>query len=104
MAAHTDWIEQNKAVIPRLYKAYEQAAKWLTSNPDEAAKLISPKSTPEDHAALAASIRANNRLGLALSSAAEVSKEIQAVYKAGVDSTFLPQLPSQSSIYTGPVK
>jgi NitT/TauT family transport system substrate-binding protein len=104
VAAHQDWIEQNKALIPRLYKAYEQAAKWLTANPDEAAKLISPKSTPEDQAALAASIRANNRLGLALSSAAEVSKEIDAVYRAGVDSTFLPQLPSPSSIYTGPVK
>ncbi len=104
VAAHTDWIEQNKALIPRLYKAYEQAAKWLTANPDEAAKLISPKSTPEDQAALAASIRANNRLGLALSSAAEVGKEIQAVYKAGVDSTFLPKLPSDASIYGGPVK
>ena len=47
VAAHTDWIEQNKALIPRLYKAYEQAAKWLTANPDAAAKLISPKSTAE---------------------------------------------------------
>jgi NitT/TauT family transport system substrate-binding protein len=90
VAAHTDWIEQ--------------AAKWLSANPDEAAKLISPKSTAEDHVALAASIKANNRLGLALSSAAEVSKEIQAVYKAGVDSTFLPKLPSDASIYGGPVK
>lgn len=104
VAAHQDWIEQNKALIPRLYKAYEQAAKWLTANPDAAAKLISPKSTADDHAALAASIRANDRLGLSLSSAAEVGKEIQAVYKAGVDSNFLPKLPSEASIYGGPVK
>ena len=86
-AAHQDWIEQNKALIPRLYKAYEQAAKWLTANPDEAAKLITPKSTPTDQAALAASIRANSRLGLSLASAAEVRKEIQAVYRAGVESS-----------------
>jgi ABC-type nitrate/sulfonate/bicarbonate transport system substrate-binding protein len=104
VAAHQDWIDQNKAVVPRLYKAYEQAAKWLTANPDQAAKLISPKSTPDDLAALAASIRANSRLGLALSSAAEVKTEIEAVYKAGIDSTFLPQMPSAASIYTGPVK
>ncbi|NJO35845.1 MAG: ABC transporter substrate-binding protein [Rhodospirillales bacterium] len=104
VAAHTDWIEQNKALIPRLYKAYEQAAKWLNANPDAAAKLIAPKSTANDQAALAASIRANNRLGLALSSAAQLSKEIKAVYKAGVDSTFLPKLPSDASIYGGPVK
>jgi ABC-type nitrate/sulfonate/bicarbonate transport system substrate-binding protein len=104
VAAHADWIEQNKALIPRLYKSYEQAAKWLTANPDAAAKLIARKSTPADQAALAASIRANNRLGLALSSAAEVNKEIKAVYNAGVDSTFLPKLPSEASIYGGPVK
>jgi ABC-type nitrate/sulfonate/bicarbonate transport system substrate-binding protein len=104
VAAHQDWIEQNKALIPRLYKAYEQAAKWLTANPDAAAKLISPKSTADDHVALAASIRANDRLGLSLSSAAELGKEIQAVYKAGVDSNFLPKLPSETSIYGGPVK
>lgn len=104
VAAHRDWIEQNKALIPRLYKCYEQAAQWLTAHPDEAAKLISPRSTPADHAALAASIRANSRLGLALSSAGDVHKEIQAVYRAGVDSAFLPQLPSDASIYDGPVK
>jgi ABC-type nitrate/sulfonate/bicarbonate transport system substrate-binding protein len=104
VAAHQDWIDRNKAVIPRLYKAYEQAAKWLTANPEAAAKLISPKSTPEDLAALAASIRANSRLGLALSSAAEVKTEIEAVFKAGIDSSFLPKMPSAASIYSGSVK
>ncbi len=104
VAAHQDWIEQNKALIPRLYKAYAEAAKWLTANPDEAAKLITPKSTPADQAALAASIRANSRLGLSLASADEVRKEIRAVYKAGMESGFLPQAPSDASIYGGPVK
>jgi ABC-type nitrate/sulfonate/bicarbonate transport system substrate-binding protein len=104
VAAHQDWIAQNKALIPRLYKAYAQAAQWLTANPDEAAKLIAPKATPADQAALAASIRANDRLSLSLASADEVRKEIQAVYRAGMDSAFLPQLPSDSSIYGGPVK
>jgi ABC-type nitrate/sulfonate/bicarbonate transport system substrate-binding protein len=104
VAAHQDWIAQNKALIPRLYKAYAQAAQWLTANPDDAAKLIAPKATPADQAALAASIRANDRLSLSLASADEVRKEIQAVYRAGMDSAFLPQLPSDSSIYGGPVK
>jgi ABC-type nitrate/sulfonate/bicarbonate transport system substrate-binding protein len=104
VAAHQDWIAQNKALIPRLYKAYAQAAQWLTANPGEAAKLITPKSTAADQAALAASIRANDRLGLSLASADEVRKEIQAVYRAGIDSAFLPQMPSDSSIYVGQVK
>ena len=85
VAAHQDWIAQNKALIPRLYKAYAQAAQWLTANPDEAAKLITPKSTPADHAALAASIRANDRLCLSLASADEIREEVQAVYRAGMD-------------------
>ncbi len=104
VAAHQDWIAQNKAVIPRLYKAYAQAAQWLTANPEEAAKLITPKSTPADQEALAKSIRANDRLGLSLASAAEVRKEIEAVYRAGIDSAFLPQMPSAASIYDGPLK
>ena len=104
VAAHRDWIEQNKALIPRLYKAYEQAAKWLTANPDAAGKLIVPKSTPADQEALAKSIRANDRLGLSLASADEVRREIQSVYKAGLESGFLPKAPSEASIYGGPVK
>jgi NitT/TauT family transport system substrate-binding protein len=104
VAAHEDWIAQNKALIPRLYQAYAQAAQWLTANPDGAAKLVAPRATPADQAALAASIRANERLALSLASADEIRKEIQAVYRAGMDSAFLPRLPSDSSIYAGPVK
>jgi NitT/TauT family transport system substrate-binding protein len=104
VAAHQDWIEQNKALIPRLYKAYQQAAAWLTAHPDEAAKLITPKSTPADQAAVAASIRANNRLGLSLAAASEVRGEIQSVYKAGVESGFLPKMPDDASIYGGSMK
>jgi ABC-type nitrate/sulfonate/bicarbonate transport system substrate-binding protein len=104
VAAHRDWIEQNKSLIPRLYKSYEQAAQWLTAHPEEAVKLILPKSSAADHAALAALVRANRRLGLAPSAAADLRKEIQAVYRAGVDSAFLPQLPSEASIYGGSVK
>jgi ABC-type nitrate/sulfonate/bicarbonate transport system substrate-binding protein len=104
VAAHHDWIEQNKALIPRLYKAYEQASKWLVANPEAAAKLISPKSTPTDQAALAKSILANDRLGLSLASADEVRNEIRAVYRAGIESGFLPKGPSEASIYGGKVK
>src|SRR6266446_2672427 len=35
VAAHTDWIEQNSAIIPRLYATYRQAAEWIKQNPDE---------------------------------------------------------------------
>jgi ABC-type nitrate/sulfonate/bicarbonate transport system substrate-binding protein len=104
VAAHQDWIDANKALIPRLYKAYAQAADWLKANPDAAAKLITPKATPADLAALGASIRANDRLSMNLVPANDVRKEIQAVYRAGMDLTFLPKMPSEASIYSGPMK
>jgi hypothetical protein len=33
-----------------------------------------------------------------------VRREIQSVYKAGLESGFLPKAPSEASIYSGPVK
>ena len=104
VAAHQDWIAQNKALIPRLYKAYDQAARWLAANPDAAAKLITPKAMPADQEALAASIRANDRLCLSLDAAEEIREDIKAVYRAALDSALLTRLPSESSIYGGPVK
>ncbi len=104
VAAHVDWAEKNKELIPKLYAAYKQAAAWVTANPDEAAKLIASKGTDDDRKAIAELIRANDRLGMNLRSAAEVSKEIKAVYEAGRSIAFLPSDPSPATIYQGPMK
>lgn len=104
VAAHVEWAEKNKELIPKLYAAYKQAAAWVTANPDEAAKLIASKGTEEDRKAIAELIRANDRLGMNLRSAAEVSKEIKAVYEAGRSIAFLPSDPSPATIYQGPMK
>ena len=79
VAAHVDWAEKNKDLIPKLYTAYKQAAAWVTANPDEASKLIASKGTDDDRKAIAELMRANDRLGMSLRAAAEVSKEIKAV-------------------------
>lgn len=104
VAAHADWAEKNKDLIPKLYTAYKQAAEWVTANPDEAAKLIASKGTDDDRKAIAELIRANDRLGMNLRTAAEVSKEIKAVYAAGRSIAFLPSDPSPATIYQGPMK
>lgn len=104
VAAHVDWAEKNKELIPKLYMAYKQAAAWVTAHPDEAAKLIASKGTDDDRKAIAELIRANDRLGMNLRSAAEVSKEIKAVYDAGRSIAFLPSDPSPATIYQGPMK
>jgi ABC-type nitrate/sulfonate/bicarbonate transport system substrate-binding protein len=104
VAAHVDWAEKNKSLIPKLYAAYKDAGEWVTAHPDDAAKLIMTKGTDDDRKAIAELIRANDRLGMNIRTAAEVGKEIKSVYAAGRSIAFLPSDPSASTIYEGPMK
>src|ERR1700761_5935904 len=72
VAAHTDWAEKNKNLIPKLYAAYKEAGEWVAAHPDDAAKLIMPKGTDEDREASADLIRANDRLGMNIRTAADM--------------------------------
>jgi NitT/TauT family transport system substrate-binding protein len=104
VAAHIDWAEKNKALIPKLFAAYKEAAEWVAAHPDEASKLIAPKGAPDDQKAIADLIRANDRLGMNLQWASDVRKEINSVYAAGKSIAFLPAEPSAASIYQAPGK
>jgi NitT/TauT family transport system substrate-binding protein len=104
VAAHIDWAEKNKALIPKLYAAYKEAGEWTAAHPDDAAKLIMAKGTDDDRKAIAELIRANDRLGMNIRTAAEVGKEIKSVYDAGKSIAFLPSDPSTATIYDGPMK
>ncbi|MFN3656607.1 MAG: ABC transporter substrate-binding protein [Pseudolabrys sp.] len=104
VAAHTDWIEQNQALVPTLYAAYKAAAEFIAKNPEEAAAMIAPKSTPEDRAALVSLIKANDRLGMNVAPAGELRKQIEAVYKAGIDVGYLKTQPSSETIYDKSIK
>ena len=104
VAAHSDWIEANQALIPKLYATYKEAGEFIAKNPEEAAALIAPKSTPEDRAALVSLIKSNDRLGMSVVPAGEVAKQIDAVYKAGVDVGYFKSLPSNGTIYAKPMK
>jgi NitT/TauT family transport system substrate-binding protein len=104
VAAHTDWVEKHKDVVPKLYAAYKEAGEWTVAHPDEASKLIDPRGSSEDQKAIADLIRANDRLGMNIRSAADVSKEIRSVYDAGKSISFLPSEPSAATIYQGPMK
>lgn len=104
VAAHSDWAEQNRNLIPKLYAAYKEAGAWAAAHPDEAAKLIMAKGTDDDRKAIADLIRANDRLGMNIRTAAEVGKEIRSVYEAGKSIAFLPSDPSAATIYSGPMQ
>jgi len=100
VAAHEDWIEQNQALIPKLFATYKEAGEYILKNPQDAAAIIAPKSAPEDRAALALLITANDRLGMNVAPAGDISKQIEAVYKAGIDVSYFKSMPSSSTIYT----
>jgi ABC-type nitrate/sulfonate/bicarbonate transport system substrate-binding protein len=103
IAAHTDWIEANQAVIPKLYAAYKAAGEFIVKNPEEAAKLIAPKSSAEDQAALVTLIKSNDRLGMNVAGAESMKKQIEGVYKAGIDVGYLKKMPSNDTIYDKPL-
>jgi len=104
VAAHIDWVEKHKDVVPKLYAAYKDAGEWTVAHPDEASKLIAPRGSSEDQKAIADLIRANDRLGMNIRGAAEVGKEIRSVYDAGKSISFLPSEPSAATIYQGPMQ
>jgi NitT/TauT family transport system substrate-binding protein len=104
VAAHDDWIAANQALIPKLYATYKEAGEFIAKNPEEAATLIAPKSSPEDRAALVSLIKANDRLGMSVVPAGEVAKQIDAVYKAGIDVGYFKAMPSNDTIYSKPMQ
>lgn len=104
VAAHLDWIEQNKPLIPKLYATYKEAAEWVAANPDDASAFILPKGTADDRKAIAALVRANDRLGMNVRPAGMLDAEIRAVYKAGKATGFLPATePAATTVYQGPL-
>src|SRR5215510_1646851 len=99
VGAHADWAAANPKLVSKLYATYKAAADWIQKNPDEAAALIASGATADDVKAMASLIRSNERLAISLASAAEVGKEIEGVYRAGVEIGYFPALPSSTTIY-----
>jgi ABC-type nitrate/sulfonate/bicarbonate transport system substrate-binding protein len=104
IAAHDDWIEANQALIPKLYATYKEAGDYIAAHPEDAVPLIAPKATPEVRAALVSLIKANDRLGMNVTPAGELAKQVDAVYKAGVDVGYFKTMPSNNTVYAKPMK
>lgn len=104
VAAHTDWIEQNPALVQKLYATYKAAGAYIAQHPEESAGIIAPKASAADKAALVSLIKSNDRLGMNVVGAAAIAKQIDAVYKAGIDVGYLKKMPSNDTIYAKPLK
>jgi NitT/TauT family transport system substrate-binding protein len=104
VGAHSEWADANPDKVQKLYAAYKAAAEWVQKNPDEAAPLLAKGAPPEELKAVAAMIRSNERLGMKFVAANDIKKDIEAVYKAGMEINYLPSMPSAASIYDKPLK
>jgi NitT/TauT family transport system substrate-binding protein len=103
VGAHADWADQHPSLVAKLYATYKAAADWIASNPDAAAPLVAPGASAEDVKAMASLIRSNERLAMSLAPANDIRKEIEAVYKAGIDVGYFPAQPSSATIYGKPI-
>src|SRR5262249_33502088 len=84
VGAHSDWPDANPAKVQKPYPIYKAAVEWVQKTPDEAAPLLAKDAAPEELKAVAAMIKSNERLAMKLTKAADIKKDIQAVYKAGM--------------------
>jgi ABC-type nitrate/sulfonate/bicarbonate transport system substrate-binding protein len=102
VAAHTKWVRENTALVPKLYRVYKDAGDWTLAHPEEASKLIEPKGTDESRKAVADLISANDRLGLNVTWASDIQSELRLIYKVGLDVDILMREPSDKTFYSGP--
>lgn len=101
VAAHEDWIAENKALIPGIEQAYKDAAAWILANPKEASELIAATIKNGDPKVIEALISQNARLALGVDPASGLEAEIKAVFAAGLELGYLDKEPAASTIYKG---
>jgi NitT/TauT family transport system substrate-binding protein len=104
VGAHADWADANPGTVQKLYTIYKEAVEWVQKNPEEAAPLLAKGAPPDELKAIAAMIKSNERLAMKLTTASDIRKDIEAVYKAGMEISYLPSMPSAASIYDKPLK
>ena len=101
VAAHEDWIAENKALIPGIRQAYKDAAAWILANPKEASELIAATIKGGDPKVIETLISQNARLALGVDRAGDLEAEIKAVFAAGLELGYLKEEPSATTVYKG---
>ena len=102
VAAHEPWINANKALIPKIYAAFEELATWLPTHHDEAAAIIEKEAGVPKEAFLMALSAA--RYPLDVVPAQEIEANMKALFQAGIDSGYMKKMPDDGIIYRGKVR
>src|SRR5690625_4834160 len=93
VAVHREWLDDHAEEAELLQQTYEDAAEWTLANPAEAAQIIADTLDGEGVEALTELISDNDRLGLNVRSASELSEGIEAVFDAGVAIDYFDEAP-----------
>jgi NitT/TauT family transport system substrate-binding protein len=104
VGAHTDWANANPDKVQKLYTIYKAAVEWVQKNPEQAAPLLAKGAPDAELKAVADMIKSNERLAMKLTKSIDIRKDIEAVYKAGMDIGYLPSMPAATSIYDKPLR
>ena len=96
VAAHTRWIDANKDAVPRLMAAYQAAVKFADDNPAEGARIIG-NVTKLEPKAIEDAIRAK-RMGFEVAPAGRLSKSVEAVLEAAIQSNQIDKKPPADSL------
>ncbi|MCI5074506.1 ABC transporter substrate-binding protein [Oricola sp.] len=98
VAAHRDWVEANPEAVEALFAAYSDAADYVMANPEDAAAIIAGNGTDDVRNNYVTLIKQNDRLGLNVAKASDMTEEIRSVYKVGVELGYLPKMPTDATI------
>jgi len=99
VAAHEDWIAENKDLIPKIYKTFKDLADWVPSHHEEAAEVINKAAgIPKD--AFLMTLQ-GNRYKIDVVPAGEIEANIKEVFQAGIDSGYMKAMPDDGIIYKG---
>lgn len=101
VAVHREWLDDHGEEAELLQQTYEDAAEWTLANPAEAAQIIADTLDGEGVEALTELISDNDRLGLNVRSAADLSEGIEAVFDAGVAIGYFDEAPQLTLIPEG---
>ncbi|WP_180994209.1 ABC transporter substrate-binding protein [Bacillus sp. Marseille-P3661] len=104
IAAHQDWAEENKELIPKLYQSFSDAASWVQANSKEASEIIAATIPGGEAEIIQKLIENNDLLGLNVQPAIDLKDDIKAVFKAGLEINYLEKMPDDSVIYSEKLK
>ena len=105
VAAHADWIEAEPGADPEALRDLQGGRRLHRQASGRGGAADRAEiARPHDRAALVSLIKANDRLGMSVVPAGDVAKQIEAVYKAGIDVGYFKTMPSNDTIYAKPMK